>query len=100
MTEPTPLRGPTPTPRQMGFRMPAEWEPQEAVWLVWPRDPLTWPGGVEAARATFLAAMKAITPHQRVDLVVHHELAAEAQAAVSGAGIRNVALHPVDHQDS
>lgn len=94
------LRGPSPTPRELGFRMPAEWEPQEAVWLVWPRDPLTWPDRVHKARGTFLAAMQAITPHQRVDLVVHHDLADEAQQAVSQAGLRNVALHAVDHQDS
>ena len=100
MTEPTPLRGPTPTPRQMGFRMPAEWEPQESVWLVWPRDPLTWPDRVHLARGTFLNAMKAITPKQRVDLVVHLDLASEAEAAVAAAGITNVAFHPVDHQDS
>jgi agmatine deiminase len=100
MTEPTALRGPTPTPRQMGFRMPAEWEPQEAVWFVWPRDPLTWPDRVGKARDTFLAAMRHVTPHQRVDLVVHHELAADAEAAVAQAGIRNVTFHAVDHQDS
>jgi agmatine deiminase len=100
MTEESGLRGPAPTPRQMGFRMPAEWEPQESVWLVWPRDPLTWPDRVHKARGTFLAAMRAITPRQRVDLVVHHDLAAEAQAAVAGAGITNVAFHAVDHQDS
>ena len=40
------LRGPSPTPRELGFRMPAEWEPQEAMWFVWPRDPLTWPDRV------------------------------------------------------
>ncbi|HEX2065843.1 MAG TPA: agmatine deiminase family protein [Candidatus Thermoplasmatota archaeon] len=94
------LRGPVPTPRQMGYRMPAEWERQESVWLVWPRDPLTWPGRVEAARGTFLAAMRAVTPHQRVDLVVHPDLLEAAQAAVAGAGIKNVAFHAVDHQDS
>src|SRR5918996_598536 len=69
----TDLRGPIPTPRGLGFRMPAEWERQEAVWLVWPRDPLTWPGRVGQARGTFLHAMKAVTPHQRVDLVVHQD---------------------------
>lgn len=94
------LRGPVPTPKQLGFRMPAEWEPQESVWLVWPRDPLTWPGRVEQARSTFLTAMKAITPHQRVDLVVHHDLEAEAKAAVHKAGLKNVHLHALDHQDS
>lgn len=96
----TDLRGPTPTPREMGFRMPAEWEPQEAVWFVWPRDPLTWPDRVGKARDTFLKAMKAVTPHQRVDLVVHHDLAAEAEKAVAEFGVKNVAFHPVDHQDS
>jgi agmatine deiminase len=94
------LRGPTPTPRDLGFRMPAEWEPQEAVWFVWPRDPLTWPDRVEKARGTFLNAMKAVTPHQRVDLVVHTDLAREAKAAVAAAGIKNVMVHPLDHQDS
>lgn len=24
------------TPREMGYRMPAEWEQQTAVWLQWP----------------------------------------------------------------
>ena len=29
------------TPAELGFRMPAEWEPQEAVWLTWPHpEPL------------------------------------------------------------
>ena len=27
---------PNPTPRQLGFRMPAEWEPQHGIWLAWP----------------------------------------------------------------
>ncbi len=80
--------------------MPAEWEPQDSVWLGWPRDPLTWPDRIDAARNTFLTAMKAITPHQRVDLVVHHELIKDARAAVAAAGIKNVYLHGVDHQDS
>src|SRR6185295_3044126 len=25
-----------PTPRSLGYRMPAEWEPHEATWLSWP----------------------------------------------------------------
>ena len=94
------LRGPSPTPRELGFRMPAEWEPQESVWLVWPRDPLTWPDRVDGARSTFLQAMRAVTPHQRVDLVVHPDLLADAQAKVADAAVKNVRFHPVDHQDS
>jgi agmatine deiminase len=96
----TGLRGPTPTPRDLGFWMPAEWEPQESVWFVWPRDPLTWPDRVEQARGTFIKAMQAVTPHQRVDLVVHHDLVQDVQQSVAKAGIKNVVLRGVDHQDS
>jgi len=88
------------TLRSRGYRMPAEWEPQESVWMAWPRDPLTWPDRLEAARAVYLEAMRHITPHQRVELVVHPDLEQEARAAVEGAGIRHVAFHPVAHQDS
>ncbi len=31
------------TPSALGFRMPAEWEPQAAVWLSWPHRLATWP---------------------------------------------------------
>ncbi|MHB8634256.1 MAG: agmatine deiminase family protein [Thermoplasmatota archaeon] len=94
------LRGPHPTPLDLGYRLPAEWEAQESVWLVWPRDPKTWPGRVDEARGTFLKAMQAVTPHQRVDLVVHPELLADAKSQVAAAGIQNVSFHPAVHQDS
>jgi agmatine deiminase len=32
------------TAAQLGFRMPAEWEPHEATWLAWPHERSDWPG--------------------------------------------------------
>ena len=32
------------TPAQLGFWMPAEWEPHEATWLAWPHEKTDWPG--------------------------------------------------------
>ena len=32
------------SPKAMGFRMPAEWEKQAAIWLTWPTNPELWPG--------------------------------------------------------
>ena len=33
------------TPAQLGYRMPAEWEPHAATWLSWPRrDGISFPG--------------------------------------------------------
>jgi agmatine deiminase len=34
------------TPKQAGYRMPAEWEEHEATWLSWPKNPLTFPEDV------------------------------------------------------
>jgi len=34
----------------LGWRMPAEWEPLDAVWLVRPHNPETWPGCLDAAQ--------------------------------------------------
>src|ERR1700678_3238861 len=31
------LEDPFLTPRELGFRMPAEWAPHAATWLTWPR---------------------------------------------------------------
>lgn len=32
------------TPRQDGFFMPAEWAPQDAVWMLWPYRQDNWRG--------------------------------------------------------
>ena len=32
------------TPRALGYRMPAEWEPHDATWLAWPHNAEDWPG--------------------------------------------------------
>ncbi len=29
-------------PAALGYRMPAEWEPQDAIWIAWPYYPDTW----------------------------------------------------------
>src|SRR2546426_1010700 len=33
---------PRATPRQLGYRMPAEWEPHAATWIAWPHERTDW----------------------------------------------------------
>ncbi len=33
---------PDPTPRALGYYMPAEWYPHEGTWFSWPQNPDTW----------------------------------------------------------
>ena len=44
----------TDTPAALGFRMPAEWEKQQAVWIAYPHNPETWPGIMQSVRKTFM----------------------------------------------
>jgi agmatine deiminase len=48
------------TPRELGYRMPAEWEPHEACWLAWPHLGREWKADLEPARSELLGLCRAI----------------------------------------
>lgn len=66
------------SPRELGFRMPAEWEPQEAVWLSWPSNEALWPGHYELIPPKFAEFAAAISRFEKVRINVR----AAAQPAV------------------
>jgi agmatine deiminase len=53
--------------------MPAEWQHHSATWLSWPKDPETWPDRVPLVEETFLEMMRALAPHETVNLLVDDE---------------------------
>ncbi len=63
-----------PTPRDAGFRMPAEWEPQDAVWLSWPHNPETWADhGIADVRRVYVETIRALGPRQHINLLVNDD---------------------------
>jgi agmatine deiminase len=54
------------TPAAAGFRRPAEWEPQAAVWLSWPHRRQTWPGHFRPIPAKFAEIVAHISRYERV----------------------------------
>ena len=54
------------SPAALGFRMPAEWEPQAAVWLSWPHNRKTWPGRFRPIPAKFAEIAAVISRHELV----------------------------------
>jgi agmatine deiminase len=48
---PQPLTELTASAAELGYRMPAEWEPLSALWLSRPHNPTTWPGCLAEAQA-------------------------------------------------
>lgn len=84
------------TPAALGFRMPAEWEPLEAVWLSWPHNEATWPGAFEPVPAVFGRLAAEISETQLVRINVADELFASKVEQVlrqSGANLENVRFH-------
>ena len=60
-----------PTPAQLGFRMPAEWEPHRATWLSWPRPGSSSFGGREERVEPILARLIALLlPSEEVHICV------------------------------
>lgn len=57
-------------PFDLGYRMPAEWEPHAATWLSWPHEPTDWPGKFEAVQWVFAEVIKNLTRGERVRLLV------------------------------
>ncbi len=48
------------TPAADGFHMPAEWEPHDGCWMIWPERPDNWRLGGKPAQAEFAAVATAI----------------------------------------
>jgi agmatine deiminase len=60
-----------PTPKSLGYRMPAEWEPQEAVWLTWPHNEITWPEGMlDDVEPAYVETIRALHSGQKIKLLV------------------------------
>ncbi|MDD4484789.1 MAG: agmatine deiminase family protein [Methanoregula sp.] len=66
-TAPIPRKGDT--PRKLGYFMPAEWEPHDAVWLSWPHNKNTFPHLKEVGEG-YVRFITAITLSEHVELFV------------------------------
>lgn len=84
------------TPTELGYRMPAEWEPQEAVWLSWPHNRESWPGAFDPVPGIFVEIARHIAEGQLVRINVAGEAMQAAVAALlrnAGVRIENVRFH-------
>lgn len=68
---------PPASPRELGYRWPAEWEPQRATWLAWPHNADDWPGKFEGIEWVFCEMIRWLCEVQRVGLIVASEAAGQ-----------------------
>jgi agmatine deiminase len=59
-----------PTPAQLGFRMPAEWEPHAATWIAWPHNRDDWPGKFAPIPWVYVEIVRLLSRYEPVHIVV------------------------------
>jgi agmatine deiminase len=96
----------TPTPLQLGFHFPAEFEKQRALWLSWPHKEESWPGKLHLIYKPYCEFILQVSRHQKVCINVAddtmkqfaiHELQ-QYLPLVAGANLSEVSfyLHPTN----
>ena len=76
------------TPADLGFRMPAEWEPHEATWLAWPHARADWPGKLAPIPWVYGEVVRHLTAGERVRILVRDgALEASARRLLTRVGV-------------
>lgn len=51
------------------LHLPAEWEPQEAIWLIWPPNNLDWPSNLSSVHWAFGELVRVLATEVRVEVI-------------------------------
>jgi agmatine deiminase len=89
-------QSPDSTPRQLGYRMPAEWEPHQATWLAWPHNPEDWPGKFSPIPWIYAEIVRLLAAHEQVHLIVENVAAQHKVEGIlkrAGANLDQVIFH-------
>ena len=74
------------TPRQMGYRMPAEWEPHEATWIAWPHNRTDWPGRFAPIPWVYAEIVRKLARVEKVRILVERDREQDARHILRKAG--------------
>lgn len=78
----------TPTPTELGYRMPPEWALHQATWISWPHKEASWPGKFEPVPGVMAQSVKALASSEHVRInVVDEVMAADVNARLQAAGV-------------
>lgn len=83
-------------------RMPAEWEPHEATWIAWPKDPLTFPGEVlPKVEKIYIEMIHALSKGEKVHLLVDDsEMESRVLGMLEESGSKkNLIIHKIPTVD-
>lgn len=84
------------TPKDLGFRFPAEWEKHESTWLSYPHNENSWPGKIETIFSSYNLFIKHLAQHETVNINVEDEAMKERieeQLGELEAKMQNIRFH-------
>ena len=84
------------TPRSLGYRMPAEWEPHAATWLAWPHNAADWPGRFHPIPWVYCDIIRHLSQVEDVHLLVQDSAAEQRARGMlmrTGAQLDRVHFH-------
>lgn len=87
----------TATPRALGYRMPAEWEPHEATWLAWPHNAEDWPGKFQPIPWVYAEIVRHLARVEDVHILVNDAAAGKRAQGIlrrNGVNLGRVHFHP------
>lgn len=101
MSEGARLRLRHPTPREEGYRWPAEWARHEGTWLAWPHDPDTWSHALPEVEDAFTLLAWILGRREEVHVLVKDAaMDRRVGARLEAAGVRHVRLHRMATRDA
>lgn len=62
-----------PTPKQLGFHFPAEFDKHDATWLSWPHKEASWPGKIETIYPRYAEFIKLVAEGEKVKINILDE---------------------------
>ncbi len=83
---------------ETSLKMPAEWEPQLAIWLSWPHNIETWPGNLREAQDEFTQLVEVIAATQSVLVIAGKQELQNARPQLEA--ISNVELVEIETNDA
>lgn len=85
-------------PGNLGYRMPAEWEKHEAIWIAWPHHRGDWPDKFDPIPWVYAEIVRVITMGERARILVQNKKAQENVTDIlerNGVDLGKVDLHIV-----
>jgi agmatine deiminase len=91
------MEKPAQTPAELGYRMPAEWEPHTATWLSWPRrEGISFPESFDRVLPALRSMVEALIESEQVCVNVSNNAdEAEARSVLSGLPMEWITFYGV-----